>query len=113
MALTITQIVVLRNAALSGDANLDAMIELAETRLTTDTFGDNYNEAVALLVLHMYEVNNRGGAGGPVTSESEGQLSRSFGVAASKSLWASTSWGQELIQLTKSLHLLPRNRMMP
>jgi len=110
--MTITEIITLRSAAVAAKTDLALMIELAETRLSEDTFGDNYEEAVALLVLHYYAINDRGGAGGQVTSESEGQLSRSFGVAASKSLWASTSWGQELIQLTSSLHLLPRNRMM-
>lgn len=112
MAQTITEIVTLRSAVVGAKADLDDMIELAETRLTTDTFGDNYNEAVALLVLHMYEVNDRGGAGGSVTSEKEGQLSRSFGAAASSGALDSTSWGQELNRLTKSLTFFPRTRMM-
>ena len=113
MALTVTQIVTLRSAVVGAKADLASMIELAETRLSEDTFGDSYNEAVALLVLHMYAVNDRGGAGGALASETEGQLSRSFAAAASPSAWTSTSWGQELIELTKGLHLFPRTRMMP
>ena len=111
--MTITEIVVLRNPALSGDSRLTSMIELAETRLQECTFGDNYNEAVALYVLHMYEVSDRSGSGGPITSEKEGQLSRSFGATASSGALGDTSWGRELERLTKSLHVFPRNRMMP
>jgi len=113
MALTIIENVVLRNPAITEDDRLDKMIEVAEGRLSVDTFGDNYNEAVALLVLHMYEISDRGGAGGSITSEREGQLARSFAAAASPMAWASTSWGQELIQLTRSLAFFPRTRMMP
>ena len=112
MAQTITEIVVLRNAALSGDSRLTGMIELAETRLSSDTYGDNYNEAVALLVLHNYAVNDRGGSGGSITSEKEGQLSRSFGAAASSGALDATSWGQELTRLTRSITFNPRTRMM-
>lgn len=112
MALTITEIVVLRKPSLSGDSRLTSMIDLAETRLNECTFGDNYNEAVALYVLHMYEQSDRNGSGGPITSEKEGQLSRSFGATASSGSLGDTSWGRELERLTKSLHLLPRNRMM-
>lgn len=112
MAQTITEIVVLRNPSITEDARLTSMIELAETRLSTDAFGDNYNEAVALLVLHMYEVSDRSGSGGPITSEKEGQLSRSFGAAASSGALGDTAWGRELERLTKSLHFFPRTRMM-
>ena len=112
MAQTITQIVVLRNPSITEDSRLTSMIELAETRLQECTFGDNYNEAVALLVLHMYEISDRGGAGGAVTSEKEGQLSRSFGAAASSGALDATSWGQELNRLTLGFTFLPRTRMM-
>jgi hypothetical protein len=113
MVLTIIDIIVLRNPALTGDSRLDDMIELAETRIKECTFGNNYNEAVALYVLHMYEVSDRGGSGGPVTSEKEGQLSRSFGATASNASLDSTSWGQELKALIRGLHFFPRTRMMP
>ncbi|MDK1020030.1 MAG: DUF4054 domain-containing protein [Candidatus Hydrogenedentes bacterium] len=112
MAQTITAIVVLRNPVLTGDSRLSDMIELATPRLSTATFGDHFNEAVALLVLHMYEIGDRGGAGGPVTSEKEGQLARSFAAAASSGALSDTSWGRELERLTRSLHFFPRTRMM-
>ena len=112
MAQTITEIITLRSATVAAKTDLADMITLAETRLSSGTFGDNYNEAVALLVLHYYAINDRNGAGGPVTSEKEGQLSRTFAAAASPNSWTSTSWGMELITLSQSLNLKFRNRMM-
>jgi hypothetical protein len=53
-----------------------------------------------------------GGSSGPVSSESEGALSRSYAVMASSSDWGTTAWGLELQTLTKSLIVMPRNRMM-
>ncbi len=112
MAQTITEIVVLLDPTKSGDSRLTAMIELAELNLSEDVFGDHYNQAVALLVLHLYEMSSRTGSGGAITSEKEGQLSRSFAAVASAIAWGSTSWGQELIHLTQSLNVFPRTRMM-
>ena len=112
MAQTITEIVVLLDATKTGDSRLTGMIELAELNLAEGTYGDHYNNAVALLVLHLYEMSSRTGSGGAITSEKEGQLSRSFAAAASSIAWAATSWGQELIQLTKSIVVFPRTRMM-
>lgn len=112
MAQTITEIVVLLDPTKVGDSRLTGMIELAETKLSEDLYGDSYNQAVAFLVLHLYEMSSRTGSGGPITSEKEGQLSRSFAATASSLSWDSTSWGQELIQLTRSLVFGPRTRMM-
>jgi hypothetical protein len=112
MALTIEEIIALRSATVAAKADLAQMIELAESQLKECTFGDQYNNAVALLVLHLYAINDRNGSGGSIRSEKEGQLARSFGSVDSSLAWASTSWGQELIQLVQSLNLLPRTRMM-
>lgn len=113
MALTITEIITLRSAVVAAKSDLATMIEYAEEQLEECAYGDKYNNAVALLVLHLYAVNDRTGSGGPITSEKEGQLSRSFGAAASSSAWGDTSWGRELQTLSSSLNFGPRNRMMP
>ena len=89
------------------------MITYAKSKIQDCGYGEQYNDAIALLVLHLYEVNDRGGSGGAVTSEKEGQLSRSFGTAASSSSWGDTSWGRELQTLSSSIHFGPRTRMMP
>lgn len=112
MAQTITEIVVLRKPALEADSRLTGMIEMAERQISADTFGDDYNDAVALLVLHNYEVGVRDGSGGSITSEKEGQLSRNFGATATSGALGDTSWGRELERLTRSITFNPRTRMM-
>jgi hypothetical protein len=115
MALTSAQYVVLRKPSLSGDSRLTDMIDLAETKLSEDVYGTQYAYAVALLTLHLYEMGTRDGAAGDITSETEGALSRSYGQSAlssSDNWWSATGWGQELINLTRSLIVFPRNRMM-
>ena len=112
--MTSAQIVVLRNAALSGDSRLSGMISLAQEQLCQDAFGDDYDYAVALLVLHWYAKESRGGNAGAVASETEGRLSRSFDAAQggkSGDDLSTTHWGQELQALCKGSFFLPRNRM--
>ena len=112
MALTTLQIIEVRSAVIFGQSNINAMIAYAEEQLDEACWGDKYANAVALLTMHNYTVDSRGGAGGPVTSEKEGQLSRSFAATASASSYGSTSWGQELQTLSRSINFGPRNRMM-
>ncbi len=112
MALTITQIITVRSAVVAAKGDLTTMIEYAEEQLDEDCYGEKYNNAVALLVLHLYALNDRGGSGGPVTSEKEGQLSRSFAATASAASYGDTSWGRELQTLSRSINFGPRNRMM-
>ena len=113
MALTITEIITLRNATVGAKIDLDDRIELAKLDVKECTYGDNYNQAVALRVLHNCEIDARNGSGGSITSEKEGQLSRGFGATVSSGALGDTSWGRELEQLTKGLHFFPRTRMMP
>ena len=113
MALTTLQIIEVRSAVIFGQSNINTMIEYAEEQLDETCWGDKYANAVALLTMHNYTVDLRGGAGGPVTSAKEGQLSRSFGATASPSSWGDTSWGRELQTLSRGRNFGPRNRMMP
>lgn len=111
--MTAAEIVALRAPAYADDSRLSEMITLAEANLSSTAYGDHYNQAVALLVLHWYTKEERGGAGGPIASEKEGGLARSYSVTSSA--WddlASTSWGVELNQLTKRVMFKPLNRMM-
>lgn len=115
MPLTSAQIVVLRRVALTGDSRLTDMITLAEEQLSEDRFGDRYEYAVALLVLHWYAGENNGGAAGALTAVTEGRLSKSFNSAAGAADgndWSTTKWGQELTSLARGLIAFPRNRMM-
>jgi hypothetical protein len=111
---TASEIIDLRNPNLSTaqTAQKTDMIGLATEQLDATVYGTKIELAIALLVLHWFEVQNRTGSGGPLSSETEGGLSRSYAVTASSSDWGSTSWGQELQSLTNAVVFAPRNRMM-
>ena len=123
MALAIADVIEARDATKTTTPRRTTLIALAEQKLDATFYGDSYNEAVALLVLHMYAKDARTGAGGgpapggALTAEAEGRASRSYGAAtagttASMSEWSSTMWGLELIELTQSIQMRPLNRMM-
>ena len=72
MALTTLQIIEVRSPVIFGQSAINTMIEYAEEQLDETCWGDKYANAVALLTMHNYTVDSRGGAGGPVTSEKDG-----------------------------------------
>lgn len=107
------------------DPRIDNMVTIAD-ELTGTEFGARYNYAVALRVLHwkareeMHGGTNDGtnsgtGTAGAIQSESEGQLSRSYGQGAGSDRYgdlATTVYGQELIELMNACLMLPRTRAM-
>jgi hypothetical protein len=117
------EIVLLRVPSLSGDPRLGDFETLAKGQTGT-AFGDCYNLAVALRMLHWLTLDARAGAAigagastGGVKSEKEGDLSRSYGTTASAIAerypdLSQSIYGLELIQLQKSCLMLPRNRMV-
>lgn len=126
MSLSAEAIIALRSPQHASDARLSDLVELAKLS-TSSCFGDKYNLAVALRVLHMLALEDlRGGTGtdtgaafaGAVTSETEGQLSRSYGSSAGAmgvrflSL-QSTAYGLELIELINGFFFKPRTGRMP
>lgn len=91
-----------------ASATISALLSISETQTGT-AYGANRNTAVALLALHWLALQERGrgGAAGQITSETEGDLSRSYAATASSSGSsdagiASTSWGLELKRLRKA-----------
>lgn len=111
---------------LSGSPNL---FDLATQQTGSIFSSDNYPLAIALRVLHWFacEAQKGGNPGasvsssglghtGRVSSETEGSLSKSFGDAGkSASRYAAlstTSYGCELIELTRSCGMFPRTRAM-
>jgi hypothetical protein len=108
-------------------ASSPSLIDLAADQ-TGSVFGEQTSLAVALRVLHWFAVeaqkggtpgigNNSGvGIAGRVSSETEGQLSKSFGdPGKSAARWAnlsSTSYGCELIELIRSCSVFTRTRAM-
>ena len=106
-------IVTLRAPELATDMDrVDDLIELSKSGLDSKALGSRYQEALALRVMHWLTMEGRHGVGGPVTSETEGSLSRSYGISGMHNL-DSTSYGQELKDLIRSTVFAARNRMVP
>lgn len=104
MAISALQYLTLRAPSLATNANVELYIAAAREDLNPCYFGASIEKAVALLAAHTMTLSldpmRAGGAGGAVTSKSEGQLSISFGAgSAGGSDWGQTSYGMELTRL--------------
>jgi hypothetical protein len=103
------------------------MIEYARETTSSEAFGQDSERAIALRVLHIYATEEQQGGNpgtgtgsgsghaGNISSETEGQLSRSFSTSqqfASQRYGAlsTTSYGQELIELIRSNIMAPMTR---
>lgn len=75
--------------------------------------GDMKDMAIAYLAAHMYtvSVSTRRTIGGQVLSETEGQLSRTFGKVTDGQELAQTGYGQEYLRLAKMLTINPMTRL--
>jgi len=114
--MTVAEIIVARCSTVVINARVNSLITLS-TEQTGSVFGTRTNDAIALLVLHWLALDARngggvGGAGGAITSETEGQLSRSYGggMINNNNELASTSWGLELLRLRNTMIFSARNR---
>jgi hypothetical protein len=122
------QIIQLRAPQWATDPRVSGLIEYAREVTGVDAFGLDSERAIALRVLHIFateamrggnpgaSVSTSGqGHAGQITSEAEGQLSKSFGV---NSQWANqrygnlstTIYGQELIELIRMNVMSPLTR---
>lgn len=111
--MTPLQIVEARAPEFEGRARMTDLIAEAEMDIGAD-WGTRRNKAVALLVLHRLSMSERGAAGapGPITSETEGQVSRTYGWSGIYGDLASTSYGVELLGLRKASFMGFVNRRM-
>jgi hypothetical protein len=113
--MTPLQIVEARAPEYEGHPRIETLLQLAEAQTANTTaWGGQRNTAVALLVLHWLAMQERGvgGAPGPVTSESEGSVSRSYGWSGKYGALSTTSWGLELQALRKQCFIGARNGML-
>lgn len=122
MAVTAEQYILARYPA-ADMQRASALIPIAEEELAPNRYGALYSHAIGLLVLHWVtkeelasenssDSGNAGTVTGTVESEKEGDLSIKYGavdgveagtgVGLVFSDWATTSWGRELIRLTKA-----------
>ena len=73
------------NFASVDDAILQFHLDCIVETTSEDVFGNCYKNAVYSLLAHEYTLYERGsGASGPVTAESVGSLSRSYGMVGSQ-----------------------------
>ncbi len=123
---TAQQIIAIKSPSYGADPRLDDYVSLVKMSLAQKAFGIRYEYAVALLVLHQLTLESQSGGSstvsgsgsvGGISSETEGQLSRTFGGISSNTPWRkqylmSTSFGQEFQHLMNSCLFLPRNRFV-
>ena len=82
------------------DPRMQYAIQLAITEVNLNHC--YYDRVVVLLAAHMLEISGRAGAGGPVTSRSEGGLSISFGTGQNSSgSLGDTGYGREVDRLNR------------
>jgi hypothetical protein len=122
--LSVKEIIALRAPQYSASSRLDGLITLS-TQLTGGGYGDNLTLAIALRVMHVLtkekmaggtDINTGTQNAGTITSETEGQLSRSYAQSQLTTDkfgdLSSTTFGLELIDLAKSSFMGYRNRMI-
>jgi len=121
---TVSEIIAVKAPGYETDPRIDDFTDLAKFHISSDVFGSKYNYALALMVCHWIACEGLSGGsssgagsgvGGSITSEKEGDLSRSYGnvsftSAGAASYYSKTMYGQELYQLFRSCAILPMNR---
>lgn len=113
------QIITLRAPAFALEANITGLISEATKEVGSEYCSDLKNKAIALLTMHWIALSKKDATGnttGSITSEKEGQLSRTYGGMSNSSgidpYLALTSWGIELYNLQRKCFVLPRNRFV-
>lgn len=78
---------------------LAGALAMAEDQIAADHC--QREQAVAYMAAHILTIAMRNGTGGAVTSETEGSLSRGYGVSGSATRLDSTSYGSEVQRLNR------------
>lgn len=103
--MSVTELLSAIAPAYAADPRVGTFMPIAMQRTNRNVFGANYEYAVALRIAHMIDRNpsNQPGSAGAVTSESEGQLSRSYSIPrelqAKYGDLCSTPYGCQLAEL--------------
>lgn len=87
-------------------ADFDTFAEIADPWLDEGVWRSKYRSGLAYLIAHLMTISSpeRGGAGGPVTSESVGAVSVSYGsIGDSEEELNSTAYGQTFVSLRKGI----------
>jgi len=87
---TPVEFIAVREPGVTPDSRLDSMIELTAFYLGEDALGRSYPICQGLLVLHWLSMEEQAGgsslssAAGPLSSEQEGDLSKSYATSETK-----------------------------
>lgn len=123
---TAQEIIEVKAPQFASDPRLQDLISLSEAQTGT-IFGKNYNLAVALRVCHWLALEQRNGGdsgvsdsgsgiSGFISSEKEGDLSRSYKTQISENSHfydlSTTTYGVELYRLIKGTMISVRNRFV-
>ncbi len=92
-----------------NDTRIELFVEYATAFVNENKWGRKYKLALILIACHLLTLGDREGNGGPVTAESVGELSRSYGqtTGSEDPELASTSYGQQFLSLRKTLVITP------
>lgn len=87
---------------------VDALNETALLFVDEGVFGTKARYALALMVAHMLKTSAMSGVGGPIQSQSVGDISESFAVPQIKSSLQSTAYGQEYLRIARQKSVCAR-----
>lgn len=90
------------------DSRFERFIPIASSQVPSAVWGDQTDFAIALLTAHYMSAFSTGGRG-QVVSEKVGDLARSYANnTSSDDSLMSTSYGQQFVELRKTLVITPR-----
>lgn len=125
--MSVIEIITLRAPQFAAIPRLAGLITLSTSLTSAALFKDKYNYAIALRVMHWLTKEQIDGGNlttssgistsGAVSSESEGETSRSYAVSSSSETGSfedlkTTGFGKELIQLIRGCTFGARTRTM-
>lgn len=91
------------------ESQLQFYLNIATSLVNANVFLEKTDYAIQLLAAHFITLMSSGGGAGPVTSESVGELSRSYGtLSGNLEELSQTTYGAMLRLLIKSLPITPR-----
>jgi len=125
--LSALQIVALRAPQFSSSPRLPGMISYVQESISQSAFGESYENAVALKVMHLFTIEKMNGGtetntgiigSGQIVSETEGGLSRSYAVKGGVSSSEDddlrrTGFGLEYLRLMKTTNISAFQKNVP
>jgi hypothetical protein len=82
-----------------------SMLAQVNRRCPLAIWGDESDTGRTYLAAHLAALGMRRGIGGPVTSQTAGPVSQSYGILVNEGLLSSTAYGQEYLRLLRTLPL--------